>query len=113
MNAYGCLSTGDFVGMLEVVMNARTIADIQGGVLAATSDDSIYKWLHKMNERDETYNKAVDSFLLSCAGYCVATYVLGIGDRHNDNIMVTRTGQVCLRCCYFLSFVDGTSVVPY
>jgi phosphatidylinositol-4,5-bisphosphate 3-kinase len=30
MNAYQCLSTGDYVGMLEVVMNAKTIADIQG-----------------------------------------------------------------------------------
>ena len=77
MNPYGCLSTGDEVGMLEVVMNSQTIAKIQGGMRAALADDPIDKWLHQMNPSEEAYDKAVEKFLMSCAGYCVATYVLG------------------------------------
>uniref|UniRef100_A0A8D0DEF2 Phosphatidylinositol 4,5-bisphosphate 3-kinase catalytic subunit beta isoform n=1 Tax=Sander lucioperca TaxID=283035 RepID=A0A8D0DEF2_SANLU len=95
---YGCLATGDRAGLIEVVSSADTIANIQltssnVAAAAAFNKDALLNWLKERNTGD-ALDRAIEEFTLSCAGYCVATYVLGIGDRHSDNIMVRSTGQL-------------------
>uniref|UniRef100_A0A674NP13 phosphatidylinositol 3-kinase n=1 Tax=Takifugu rubripes TaxID=31033 RepID=A0A674NP13_TAKRU len=94
---YGCISTGHNIGMIEIVRNAVTIAAIQrsvGGTTGAFRNDALYEWLRSKGPPEEIHHTTVERFVKSCAGYCVATYVLGIGDRHNDNIMVTNDGNL-------------------
>ncbi|RVE56817.1 hypothetical protein OJAV_G00225230 [Oryzias javanicus] len=94
---YGCISTGNRIGMIEIVKDATTIANIQQRVVGSTGafkDEILHQWLRDKCISEEKFQQAVERFLLSCGGYCVATYVLGIGDRHNDNIMITESGNL-------------------
>ncbi|GAA6223722.1 phosphatidylinositol 4,5-bisphosphate 3-kinase catalytic subunit gamma isoform-like [Lates japonicus] len=94
---YGCISTGHNIGMIEIVRNAATIAAVQRshrGTAGAFRNDALFEWLKSKCPLQEIHYKTVERFVKSCAGYCVATYVLGIGDRHNDNIMITDQGNL-------------------
>ena len=95
MSLYKVLCTGNQEGMLEMVTNAETLAYIhvkEGGALSQFfSKGSIKNWIDK-NCRPK--NEAIDNFLISNVAYCLATFVLGIGDRHNDNIMIKKNGEL-------------------
>ena len=97
MALYKVLCTGNEQGMLEMVTDAETLASIhvkEGGAISQFfSKAPIKNWIEK-NKAEVSLNEAIDNFLISNVAYCLATFVLGIGDRHNDNIMIKKNGEL-------------------
>jgi phosphatidylinositol 3-kinase len=83
ITTYNILPTSLDDGLIEFVPEAKALSHV------LQSHGSILDFLKEGNQRSHTYN-----YIRSCAGYTVFTYVLGIGDRHQDNIMITKEGRL-------------------
>jgi phosphatidylinositol-4,5-bisphosphate 3-kinase len=101
LEPYNAINTGKNSGMIEVVQNAETIASIQMqynsfgdkiGAIGVFNENCLIDWLKKYNHPNDM-DTVKNRFIYSCAGYCVATYILGVKDRHNDNYMLTSKGN--------------------
>ena len=97
MTPYRVIGTGDQEGYLEYVPNQKTLADIQKVFsFGAFSDIVIENYFKNTYKNDPNFTEKIkearEIFTKSTAGYCVATYLLGIGDRHPDNIMIKSDG---------------------
>jgi phosphatidylinositol-4-phosphate 3-kinase len=90
---FTCLQTDYKRGFIQMITNAETLKEIQkGDVINAFKKNCINDWLKTHNPNN--FKRAIENFTKSCAAYSLATYILGIGDRHNDNIMVKYTGHM-------------------
>ena len=59
------------------------------------------QWIKDKNKNK--VDQAINTITSSCAGYCAATFILGIGDRHPDKIMVNKDCQTFhIDFCHFL-----------
>ncbi|KAI0027323.1 atypical/PIKK/PI3K protein kinase [Vararia minispora EC-137] len=92
LTPYNVLATGPSQGMVQFVPSKaiRVIVEEHGTLLN-------YLRAHYPDEGSVgTYGvepSVIDTFVRSCAGYCVVTYLLGVGDRHLDNLLVAPDGH--------------------
>ncbi|XP_053934330.1 phosphatidylinositol 3-kinase C2 domain-containing subunit gamma [Cuculus canorus] len=96
MIIYRCLSTGKSQGLVQMVPDATTLAKIhrESGLIGPLKENTIKKWFHHHHPLESSYQEAIRNFFYSCAGWCVVTFILGVCDRHSDNIMLTNAGHM-------------------
>jgi len=87
LTPYKVLATAEEDGMVEQIPSDSLASVIK------QSDGNIQRFL-KSHNSEENMQQVLDNFVKSCAGYCVITYILGIGDRHLDNLLLTRVGNL-------------------
>lgn len=88
---YRVLATSTRHGFVQFV-NSLPVAEI------LATEGSIQNYFRKNHPNENApYGIAPDimeNYIKSCAGYCVITYLLGVGDRHFDNLLLTSTGKL-------------------
>ena len=93
LSPYQALATSSKHGFVQFV-DAVGIADI----LKNRTYGSILNFFRNYNPCETgpygVTADCMDNYVKSCAGYCVITYLLGVGDRHLDNLMLTKSGNL-------------------
>ncbi|KAF8647050.1 hypothetical protein AX16_006887 [Volvariella volvacea WC 439] len=92
LSPYNVLATGPLQGMAQFIPS-KTIAAI------VSEHGNVLNYLKTYNPDAGSVGTSgvdpavIDTFVRSCAGYCVVTYLLGVGDRHLDNLLVASDGH--------------------
>ena len=85
---YKALATTKNDGFLEFVPNAITYYDIK------KKYEELDLYFKNIKDNQEQYHKKLKKFINSLAGYCAVNYILGVGDRHEHNIMFRKDGHI-------------------
>ena len=89
LTPFRVMATGHLEGLVEFVPDSMPIRHVKGGIRAFLQRHNPSKTSPMGISRE-----AMSNFVKSCAGYSVITYILGIGDRHLDNIMLKKNGKL-------------------
>ena len=91
LTPYHVLATSISQGLVQFI-DSQAVAQI------LRDDGSIQNFFRKDSMLEGSpYSiqpETMDNYVKSCAGYCVITYILGVGDRHLDNLLLTKSGNL-------------------
>ncbi|XP_044740514.1 phosphatidylinositol 3-kinase catalytic subunit type 3 isoform X6 [Chrysoperla carnea] len=91
LTPYRVLATSTKHGFLQYI-ESKTVAEV------LNTEGSIQNFFRKHHPSETgPYGIApevMDTYVRSVAGYCVITYLLGVGDRHLDNLLLTKNGKL-------------------
>lgn len=91
LTPYRVLATSSKHGFMQYI-DSVTVADV------LNTEGSILNFFRKYHPCDSgpygIVGDVMDTYIKSCSGYCVITYLLGVGDRHLDNLLLTNSGKL-------------------
>lgn len=91
LTPYNVLATSCKTGFVQFI-ESTAVADV------LSNEGSIQNFFRKHSPKENAaYNispDVMDTYVKSSAGYCVITYLLGVGDRHLDNLLLTTKGNL-------------------
>lgn len=104
VKTYDILSVNSKCGIIEVVQSASTLYEI-------IKNGSINTFLIN-NNHNKKIGDVYNNYTTSLAFWTVATHLLGIGDRHLDNIMMTNDGVIFHIDYSFILGQNPNSIIP-
>ena len=94
LRPYHILATGPRSGLIEMVADTRSLDSLKKSDTFKTGGMRAHFERHYGGAGSASFAAAQHNFLCSLAAYSMATYLLGIKDRHNGNILLSRQGHL-------------------
>lgn len=104
IKTYQVIPISSHCGVVEVVEDSFTLSDV-------LRQGSIASFLLRSNP-DKTADQLIETYSNSLAFWLMLTYILGVGDRHLDNILLHKSGTLFHIDYEFLFGNDPKSYAP-
>jgi hypothetical protein len=95
LKTYRILSTSSSDGLIEVLVDATSVDGLKKSE-GYPEEGGLRKYFETVygGPDSEAFKEAQNNFMQSLAGYALVSYLLGLKDRHNGNIMIDTRGHL-------------------